>query len=156
MSKPPAVFLDSSVILAAAISTTGASHAIIVLAEIGFIRPLVSSQVLEEVERNLKAKTPRALPYFDQLAAALNWEIAPEPTAEAIAACARASAPKDAPILAAAMAVKPARLLTLDAKHLNTPEAKAISKLAIQSPAEFVEEMRAILAAAYGPTENGD
>ena len=149
MSKPPAVFLDSSVMFAAALSKTGGSRAIIVLAEIGFIRLLVSAQVLEEAERNLRDKAPKALPFFQQLATALNWEIVPEPAKEAIAECARVIAPKDAPILAAAMVAQPARFVTLDARHLDTPQARTFSGLTIQSPGEFIEEMRALLSAAY-------
>ncbi len=74
-SPPPKIFLDSSVLFAAAVSASGASRAIIILAELGLLRLAVCRQVFDEVERNLQIKAPVALPYFLQLQTGLNWEV---------------------------------------------------------------------------------
>lgn len=62
--KVSKVFIDSSVLIAASISTTGAGREII---NQGFTKQLglyISPDVLEETERNLKLKAPKSLPYF--------------------------------------------------------------------------------------------
>jgi predicted nucleic acid-binding protein len=153
--NPPRVFLDASVLFAAAASATGASRAIIVLAEIGLIRVIVSSQVLEEAERNLSRKAPRALPFYRQVIASLSLEMVGEPAPGKVAECAKVIEAKDAPILAAAMEAKPARLVTLDIQHFVVPEVMAFSKLTIQTPGEFMQEIRRILVTAYGSVEEG-
>jgi len=56
------VFLDASVLFAAAYSATGASREIIRRAIRGQIECVVSDLVLEEARRNLGAKAPEALP----------------------------------------------------------------------------------------------
>jgi predicted nucleic acid-binding protein len=58
------VFVDSSVLIAAAYSATGASREIIRWAIRGRITPVVSDLVLEETEKNLARKAPEALPAF--------------------------------------------------------------------------------------------
>lgn len=50
--KTPRLFLDSSVIIAGLASRTGASHAILALAELGLIRLVGCPYILTEVERN--------------------------------------------------------------------------------------------------------
>ena len=153
--KRPKVFLDASVLFAAAASATGASRAIVVLAEIGLIKVIVSSQVLEETERNLSRKAPRALPFYRQVIASLDLELVDEPAPGKVAECTEVIEAKDAPILAAAMEAKPARLVTLNTKHFVVPEVIAFSKLMIQTPGEFIREIRRILTAAYGSVEEG-
>jgi predicted nucleic acid-binding protein len=151
--KRPRVFLDASVLFAAAASAAGASRAIIVLAEIGLIRVIVSLQVLEEAERNLSRKAPKALSFYRQVIASLDLEMVNEPTPGKVAECAEVIEAKDAPILAAAMEAKPDRLVTLNTKHFVVPEVIAFSKLTIQTPGEFMQEIRKILAIAYGSVE---
>lgn len=45
------------------------------MAEIGLFKLVVSEQVLEECDRNLRKKIPAALPIFTQLIATINPEI---------------------------------------------------------------------------------
>ena len=68
--RPIRVFLDSDVLLAGSASTTGASHLILQLSELGLIDAVASEQVRREVERNLERKLPAALPAFRLLAEA--------------------------------------------------------------------------------------
>lgn len=68
------VFIDSSVLIAASYSSTGASREIIRQAIRGTLSLVVSSLVLEETARNLAIKAPEALPAFQQFLDAIPFE----------------------------------------------------------------------------------
>lgn len=138
------VFVDANVLIAGADSRSGASNAVVKLAEMGLIQLVVSRQVLDEAERNLRRKLPRALPNFATQMAQLNLEIVPDPPDEEVAWCESIIEAKDAPILAVAMHVRPDRLLILNTKDF-TPAVASASGLAIQTPVEFVQDVRTLL-----------
>ncbi|MFM8923424.1 MAG: hypothetical protein ACKOFS_05570 [Microcystis panniformis] len=52
------IFAASSILIAGAASKTGASRAVLTMAEIGLFKILISEQVLEECQRNLYKKFP--------------------------------------------------------------------------------------------------
>ncbi|MEG4394471.1 hypothetical protein [Microcoleus sp. BROC3] len=56
-------------------SRTGASRAVLTMAEIGLFKLVVSEQVLQECDRTLRKKIPAALPIFTELLATINPEI---------------------------------------------------------------------------------
>ncbi len=147
---PPRIFVDSSVLFAAAASATGASRALIILAELGLLRLVVCLQIFDEVERNLQAKAPAALPYFQRLRAALNWEVVGDPTPEQVQNAMVIIAAKDAPILAAAIGTHPQRLVTLDTQHFNRPEVRQQMAFPIQTPGELLADIRQVLAQSLG------
>jgi len=138
------VFADSSILIAGAASRIGASRAVLTMAEIGLFQLVISEQVLLECERNIKKKLPDALPIFSQLIAAINPEIEPDPTLEESNRWVRIIEAKDAPILAAAVLAKVDRLLSLNTKDF-TAEVGIESGLIIQTPAEFIREIREIV-----------
>jgi predicted nucleic acid-binding protein len=138
------VFADSSVLIAGAGSKSGASRAVLVTAEIGLFKLILSRQVLDECERNLRKKLPRGLPILAELLASIDPEIVPDPPAEESAYWEALIAPKDAPILAAAHLASADRLLTLDRQDFAIDLAGK-SNLVILTPAEFVQEIRAII-----------
>jgi predicted nucleic acid-binding protein len=140
----PSVFADSSVLIAGAGSRSGASRAVLTMAEIGLFKLVISQQVLEECDRNLSKKLPAALPIFAQLLAAIDPEIRPNPPLAESARWTAIIEAKDAPILAAAVLANVERLLTLNTKDF-TSEVAAQSGLVIQTPAEFVKEIRGIV-----------
>ncbi len=146
--SPPRVFFDSSVLFAAAASATGASRALVILSELGLLRPVVCPQVFDEVERNLRAKAPAALPHFQRLREALDWEMVDDPTPEQVQDCMNVIAAKDAPILAAAIAAGPQRLITLDAHDFDRPEVHQHVVFTIQTSGELMVEIREALAQA--------
>ena len=113
------VFADSSILIAGAASRTGASRAVLTMAEIGLFQLVISEQVLLECERNLSKKLPDALPIFSQLIAAINPEILPNPTIEESNRWVRIIEAKDAPTLAAAVLAKVDRLLSLNTKDFR-------------------------------------
>lgn len=138
------VFVDANVLIAGADSRSGASAAVLVMAELGLFTPVVSRQALDEAERNLRKKLPRALPRFAEILAQLPIEIIPDPPAEETARWEGVIEAKDAPILAAAVLATVDRFLTLNAKDF-TPAVAARRGLAIQTPGEFVGEIRRLL-----------
>ncbi len=142
MALPPRIFLDSSVLFAAAASPTGASRAIIVLAELGLWQLVICQQVFIEVEQNLQTKAPLALPYFQQLQTTLKWEIVADPTLEQIRNCAKVIVLKDAPILAAAIQARPDRFVTLDMRDFGQPIVQKQLVSPIQKPADLLVELR--------------
>ena len=77
------VFVDSSVLIAASYSASGASREIMRQAIGGQITLLVSDLVLEETERNLARKVPAALPAFRRFLDMLPSEMV-RPTGEQV------------------------------------------------------------------------
>lgn len=138
------IFVDANVLIAGADSRSGASHAVLLLGEVGLYRIVVSTQVITEAERNLRRKLPRALPHFAALMAQLPLEITPDPTPEQYAAWQNIIEPKDAPILAAAVLADVARLITLNTK-VFTPQVAHSTGIAIETPAQFIRSIRALI-----------
>lgn len=143
------VFADANVLIAGAGSPSGASRAVLTMAEIGLFRLVVCRQVLDESERNLRKKLPAALPLFAQMLAVIELEILPDPPEPAIRTWAAVIDTDDAPILAAAVLAKVDRLLTLNSKHFTPPVAEA-SRLIIQTPGDFVQNLRAVITGGMG------
>jgi predicted nucleic acid-binding protein len=116
------------------------------MAEIGLFELIVSERVLLECERNLRKKLPADLPVFAELLAHIEPEIVSDPPAADIARWEKVIASKDAPILGAAVQAGAERLLTLDLRDF-TETAAAESNLVIQTPGEFVENIRSLVDA---------
>ncbi len=140
------VFADSSVLIAGAGSRSGASRAVLVMAEIGLYRLVVSRQVLDECERNLRKKLPAALPIFAEIMVRLAPEVVPDPPPEESLRWKTVIVAKDAPIPAAAVLASVDRLLTLDTQHFTVSVA-AQCGLIIQTPGDFVHEIRTMIQA---------
>lgn len=138
------IFVDANVLIAGADSRTGASHTVLLMAEIGLYRLVVSRLVLDEADRNLRKKLPRALPNFARQMAQIELEIIPPPSDEEVQRWVEVIEAKDAPILATAVSAQVDRFLTLNSKDF-TPEVAAQSGLQIMSPGEFVQEIRELI-----------
>jgi predicted nucleic acid-binding protein len=117
------IFADSSVLIAGCGSRTGASRAVLTMAEIGLFKLVVSDQVLEECDRNIRKKIPAALPNFTELLATINPEIQPDPSLEESSRWAAIIEAKDTPILAAAVLANVDRLLSLNTKDFTAEVA---------------------------------
>jgi predicted nucleic acid-binding protein len=144
--KRPTVFIDADVLIGGSASTTGASHIVLRLGELGLIDAVSSAQVRREVERNLAAKLPAALPAFRLLAdAACRWVVDPD---EAQLAAVRDQAhAKDVPILAAAVASGCEWLLTFNTKDFR-PRGKTIR---VMTPGDFIQALRGLLEDLAAP-----
>jgi len=139
------VFVDANVLVGGADSSSGASYAILRLAEVGLFQPVVSRQVLDEAERNLRKKLLRALPNFAAQMAHLRLEIVPDPTPDEVIPWTAIIHPSDAPILCAAVKASVNRFLTLNTRHF-TPEVAVRSGLLIQTPAQFMVDVRLLVS----------
>ena len=136
----PGLFIDASVLIAAAASPTGGSAAVLELGRRGHVRLLASKQVLLEAEHNIRRKLPSdVLLRFYQYVGTLPLRIVAAPAPEELAQAAEIVAQKDAHVLAAARKGRADALLTLDRKHLLAPAVRAASACAIQTPGEFLQ-----------------
>jgi len=134
------VFLDSSVLVAASASKTGASAFVL-----GYCRKkrtlgYTSLNALAEAKKNVILKlellAQNRLAFFLQHT---NILLVENPSVEETAQCEKVINVKDAPILAAAIKSPASFLLTLDRKHFLKPEVTAFTKsLKILTPGEFV------------------
>jgi predicted nucleic acid-binding protein len=138
--RRPRVFIDADVLIAGAASTTGASHLVLRLSELGLIDGIVSSQVVREAERNLQRKLPAALPAFRALVEAACHPV-DDPTEAQIAVLRGQGDPKDIPILAAALRADCDWLLTFNTKDFRP----ASGQTRVAQPGAFIDSLRRML-----------
>jgi predicted nucleic acid-binding protein len=133
------VFLDSSVLYAAAFSATGPARRLILKGFDGSVTLAISDLVLDETKRNLKKNAPLALPYFNLLADLFSPVII-RPTKAEVRKAAQIVHLKDAAIVAAAAKGKAEYLATHDVKHLlNHAQAiEAAYGITVIAPAELL------------------
>lgn len=132
--------MDADALFAGAASVSGASHVILQLGELGIIEVGVPDQARLEAERNLIAKLPVALPAFRALVDACTTPLpmAARRISTRLARDGHAD-PKDAPILAAALAGDCRWLITFNLRDYRT------DRLRVSEPGPFLEELRAHL-----------
>lgn len=134
------IFLDSSVLVAASASKTGASAFILGHCRQQNIKGYLSLYVIGEARKNVHLKlkdiNKRRLVYFLKHARLL---LAPLPSPEEIVSCEKVINSKDAPILAAALKSPVSILVTLDRKHfLKSKVLNFVKPLKIMTPRELV------------------
>jgi predicted nucleic acid-binding protein len=136
------VFIDSSVLYAAAFSPTGPARRLIVKGLEGTIALSISDLVLDETRRNLKKNAPLALPYFTILADVFSPFIT-NPTKAEVFKAAKIVHLKDAPIVAAAAKGKAAYLATHDVKYLlsHAQAIEAAYGITVLTPAELLSTL---------------
>jgi predicted nucleic acid-binding protein len=144
----PDLFFDSSALFAGVISASGASRALLLLAEAGVLTITVSAQVLAETERAVARKVPRALLDLRSALRSTGLRLVQDPTAgdvEADRGILRHEA--DVPILVAAMKAGVDYLVTLNRRHfLDDPAVAVRAGLSIGTPGEALAWVRAQLA----------
>ena len=138
------IFADANILIAGADSRSGASRAVLLMAEIGLFTLVVSRRVLDEAERNIRAKLPRALPNFAEQMSYLNLEIVPDPLVTDSAEWEAIIETNDAPILAAAVIANVDRILTLNTKDF-TPEVAEKCGIPILTQEQFIQDIRRII-----------
>lgn len=138
----PRVYIDTDVLLAAARSSTGASHIVIKLSELTLIEGVISETVRVEAERNLMAKLPHAVPVYRALLNSARLREVPSPSAEQLRAyhdqADPQADPKDLPHLVAACLADCHYLVTHNTRHY-APRPGTIEVLA---PGVFLERLR--------------
>lgn len=135
------LFIDSSVLFAAAYSRTGHARDLILMAVRGEILLVISQLVLEETRRNLAESAPEHLAILDYVTAGIPFELV-RPTKREVMGAAKRIVLKDAPILAGARKAGVDYLVTLDKKHLlGKPELAEYVRAPILTPQEAFERL---------------
>jgi len=140
LTKINKLFIDSSVLIAASISSTGSARDLIISSINNKFKIVVSDLVLEETVRNLTNKAPKALPALQLFLEALNPEVV-SPSKSLVMKVSRIIELKDAPIVAGAIAAKAEYLVSFDRKHLlqKNKEIKTNLKVKVVTPDEFLK-----------------
>ena len=138
------VFVDSSVLFAAALSPNGSARDLV---EAGFRREIIlaiSEMVLLETERNLAAKAPRGLDGFTELRDAGVFQIA-FPERSLVLEVAQHVEPKDAAIVAGALVVNAEAFATYDRKHLLKHSEQLLARhgLTVATPDHILAKLGA-------------
>ena len=146
----PDLFFDSSALFAGIVSASGASRALLLLAEAGQISITVSEQVVTETERAVARKIPWALPDLREAIRATGLRIVRDPSQDVIGARADIIAHQaDVPIVVAAMEVKTDYLVTLNRRHfVDDPAVADRSGLRIGTPGDALIWVRNSLGKA--------
>ena len=149
MSSPD-LFFDSSALFAGIVSASGASRALLLLAEAGRVTITVSEQVVAETERAVARKIPRALTDYRETLRATGLRIVRDPLPEKIEAHKDIIAhPADVPIVVAAMQVGTDYLVTLNRRHfIDDPGVASRSGLRIGMPGDVLAWVRERLSGA--------
>lgn len=134
--------MDADALFAGAASVSGASHVILQLGELGIIEVGLPEQARNEAERNLTSKIPAALPALRALIDTCTTPLpmAPRAMSNRLARAGEAD-PKDAPILASALAGDCSRLITFNLRDYRT------DRIRVMEPGPFIDELRAQLEA---------
>lgn len=139
----PRVLVDADVLFAGSASALeyGASLVVLHMAEITLIEAITSHQVITEVERNLKAKIPKALPAF-QLLVSRCLQVAADPTPADMQTYTGLADEKDLPMLVTAVQQNCPWLVTFNIHHFQ-PDHPAVTVL---QPGDFLQQVRYMLA----------
>jgi predicted nucleic acid-binding protein len=140
-TDPVLVCLDSDVLIAGLLSRAGASHAILVLGEVGLFTLVVPEAALDEVRRNLGTKLPDALPLFETFLRAVAVRVHRLTDRDRARARPLADA-RDVPIMAAALGSGARFLVTHNVRHFRSSEGVRVVR-----PKTLIEEARAWMAA---------
>lgn len=136
------VFIDSSVLFAAAYSASGHSRDLLVMGAAKKVKIVISRLVIRETERNIEEFNPQKLPVLTRIIESAGPEII-EVTVDQVKDAVEQITLKDAPILAAAKASQAEMLVTLDKKHfLNRPELSKYAGMPIVTPKEAIERFK--------------
>lgn len=132
------LFLDTSVLIAAAGSATGASRHVFTIGQKQGWELVSSDYCAEEVRRNLPKLGPDALRAWARLSPRVLMVRANLALDRPLVF----SPPKDRPVVISALAVRADRLLTLDEHDFGAKLGRGVYGLTISSPGDFLIELR--------------
>jgi predicted nucleic acid-binding protein len=137
------IFMDSSALFAAILSSRGAARELIRLAVNDEIELVISEDVVIETRRNIERKAPELHSLFDSLLDALDPEIRPSPSKKEVTAAEEYVSKKDAFIVAAAINAKVDFVATFDRQHLiDPPQVSLRSGMNIETPGTILKYLR--------------
>ena|GEM_PF-4427736 len=134
----------------------GASHLLLQISELGFIKGIISDQVRVECERNIKKKNPSALPAFKSIITQSFHEII-NPNERVLTQVKEMAHKKDVPILAAAVEGEVDLLVTFNKKDFPPysltssacVSASRITKLGLSISFEILLVMRLLRSTPF-------
>ncbi|MEZ4522034.1 MAG: PIN domain-containing protein [Thermomicrobiales bacterium] len=143
MSSRSRVFVDSSVIIAASISSGGYARDLINAGLQHEVVLIWSDLVMEETERNLRAKAPAAVPIFQAFRQTAQIEVA-SADRQTTQRAEETVDPKDAPIVAAAVAGGASWIASYDRRHLLAyrDEIQSEFGVIVATPDEIFRQLR--------------
>lgn len=134
------VFFDACCFVAAFRSRNGGSAMVLELARLGRLSVIATVRVIQESCKNIKKKISReAVTRFHRVVRSGLIEIIPTPDASTIARWETLTHAKDAHVLAGAAGSKADCLVSLDRKHLLTPQVKGAFPIPVKTPGEFLD-----------------
>jgi predicted nucleic acid-binding protein len=138
------IFLDSSALIAGAISETGAAHVLLQIGESEDILLTVSEMVIVESERSVAKKSPRNLNDLRKLIKTAKLRIVNDPSRKEVEAnLDLIEDPNDVPILLAAMKAKVDYLATHNRRHfLDDPKVAERAGIRIGTPGDVLAWIR--------------
>ncbi|GEM_PF-644459 len=134
------VFIDSSVLVAASGSKSGASALVLGYSRSEQITGVVSPDVIREAQKNvIKKMGPEKATRLDQYLRLAKLDLVPTPPQSEINKCKQIIVDKDASILGACLASQANVLITLDFKHMLKPKiAKFLKPTLVLTPHQLV------------------
>ena len=139
MPKKFRVFVDTSALIAALNSPTGAAGVIVAACLSGKIIPVISPQVIEEMEKNIPLKFPKLAPAWANFLL-IPPKITKAPTLVSVRKTFKILPTSDAPILASAIEAKPDALITWNTKDFLRKEVLKTTSFSILTPGEFLKK----------------
>ena len=123
------IFLDTSVLFSAVLSSTGGARKLFLLAEAGLLQLIIGPTVLREADEVVRRKAPASLPLFAQLLEAGQVETCSAPTPKQIeSARSLVAYIPDAYVLAEAIRAEVDWFVTHDKEHfLKTKKGITLS-----------------------------
>ena len=143
MRGVPRLFIDASVWIAAAGSSSGGSAKLLSLCMAGYASAVCSRLVLREAERNIRTKlSSDSLLSFFQTIGKLKLALVNPPSESEVMRMSQIIDPRDAHVLASALAARVDALLTLDRKHFFTQAVlQGGLPFKIMTPGDFIQAM---------------
>ncbi len=137
------IFLDTSVVFAAVLSSTGGARKLLLLGEVGMLKLVVGPAVLREVEGVVRRKSPDSLPLVAQLLD-LGQVIVAQPADPAHVGLARTyvAYPPDARVFAEALQAGVDWFITHDKKHFLNVEEMASLPLRVGTPGDVLQYIK--------------
>ena len=140
---PVPVFFDSDVMIVGSASTSGASFALLQMAEFGFIKEYISIQVLDECRRNLAKKLPGAIIPFEKIVKRCVTVKSSLPDENSLSIASNHTDKKDVPILASALEAKARFLVTFNVKDYWPDNS---IRFEVLTPGELLSRIRSAVS----------
>lgn len=137
------VFLDTSVLFSAVLSSTGGARKLFYLAEAGVLQLMVGPTVLREADEVVRRKAPASLPRLAQLLEVGQVKTCSAPTLKQIeAANGMVAYTPDARVLAEAICAEPDWFVTHDKEHFLKAKKEINLSFAIGTPGDLLQRFK--------------